>query len=210
MATDQDSPTPTPILTFPTRNILVRPYSLSHDAPSISAAANNLAIWNNLRNRIPYPYTEDHARSWMQHALSTTVATGPYDPATNRGTGPEMTTHFTIVVDGQAVGSVGLEFGDAAEVYCRTAELGYWLGEPYWGKGIMGLVVPAFVEWCWSNWGTLVRLNAEVDAVNAGSRRCLERAGLVVEGRREKAILKNSVLKDVFFMGMVRPDLKDT
>lgn len=210
MAADEIQPTPEPILNFPSNNITVRPYSLESDVRSISANANNLAVWNNLRNRIPYPYTEDHARTWMAHASSTTVATGPYDPATNRGTGPEMTTHFTIVVDGQAVGSIGLEFGDAAEIYCRTAELGYWLGEPYWGKGIMGLVVPAFVEWCWSNWATLVRLNAEVDAGNVGSRRCLERAGLVMEGRREKAILKSGVLKDVVFMGVVRPGLEET
>lgn len=198
---------PGPIITL-SPNITIRPYTPT-DAPSLAHHANNAAIWNNLRNRMPFPYTEAHSKTWIAHANTATIATGPFDPSTARATGPKIPAHYAIVLDGAAVGSIGLEFGDPDEVYARTAELGYWLGEAYWGRGVMGMVVPAFVRWAWETFGVLARLNAEVDEENAGSRRCLERAGFAVEGRRRKALVKNGELRDAVFMGMLRPGTEE-
>lgn len=213
METQQQEPPaptpPTPILSLPP-NVTIRPYHTS-DAPSISRAGNSKAVWNNLRNRMPHPYLESNALQWISHCNDPTnaVATGPWDPRTGSGTEPKIPTHYTIAIADQAVGAIGLEFGDTADVYARCAELGYWLSQDYWGQGIMRAVVPAFVEWSWRTFGILVRLNAEVDTGNVGSMRCLERAGLKVEGRREKAVLKNGVLRDVVLMGMVRAEREE-
>ena len=71
----------------------------------------------------------------------------------------------------------------------------------------MGVVVPAFVEWTWETFGRLVRLNSEVWEKNVGSRRCLEKAGFVVEGRRNCGFLKHGRLQDAVLLGMLRPGM---
>lgn len=204
------APIPIPIIPLP-NNISIRAYHPS-DAPSISLSANNPAIKNNLRNRFPHPYLESDALTWISLANDPTnaIATGPLDTSststTTTGTGPKIPTHCTITVNSIAVGSIGLDFASPAEIYARSAELGYWLDETYWGKGIMGVVVPAFVEWAWRTFGVLERLNAEVESGNVRSRRILERAGFAVEGRRERAIWRGGEFRSVLLLGMLRPE----
>ena len=192
------------IITLP-HNIIVRSYRPT-DAPSLSHHGNNKKIWNNLRNRMPHPYLETDAEAWISHCNSPSqhVRSGPYNPQTSTSSGPPIPTNYTISIHGRAAGSIGLEFGSALDVYARVAELGYWLGEEYWGKGVMGVVVPAFVEWAWRTFGRLVRINACVVVNNVGSKKALERAGLVEEGRKRWAFVKNGVLRDEVLMGMVR------
>ena len=196
------------ILTLPNR-ITVRRYRLS-DIPSLSHHGNNKRIWDNLRNRMPHPYEESDAEFWINRCNDPAnwTPSGPWTAETG-SQGPKLPTDYTITVDGEAVGSIGLDFGDAWDIYFRTAEIGYWLGEAHWGKGVMGVVVPASVEWSWRTFGVLVRLNAEVNTGNVGSRRTLEKAGFQVEGERKWAFVKNGVLGDVVFMGMVRPGAMD-
>jgi RimJ/RimL family protein N-acetyltransferase len=91
------------------------------------------------------------------------------------------------------------------DIYFRTGELGYWIGEEHWGRGIMSRVIPAFVEWTWSTFGILVRLNGLVTESNAGSSRLLEKAGFVLEGRREDAICKNGHICAELMYGALRP-----
>ena len=110
----------------------------------------------------------------------------------------------------EAVGSIGFDFGSPAEIYARNAEIGYWLSESHWGQGIMGVVVPAFVEWGWRTFGRLVRINAEVREDNAGSRRCLEKAGFVIEGRKKMAMVKMGVFQDEIMLGMLRPGIENS
>lgn len=214
------TPLPPPILTLAS-NLTIRPYHPS-DAPSIAKHKNNLAIWNNLRNRAPYPYLESDAANWIAVATnpSTFIASGPYTPdqtqtASQRdeivASGPKLPTHYTITVPAtdssaaeESIGAIGLDFGAPGEIYARTAELGYWLAESHWGRGVMGRVVPAFVEWSWRTFGVLVRINAEVREGNVASWRVLERAGFRVEGRRERAMVKGGVEGNVVFLGMVR------
>ncbi|EME88943.1 uncharacterized protein MYCFIDRAFT_127281, partial [Pseudocercospora fijiensis CIRAD86] len=101
------------------------------------------------------------------------------------------------------IGSVGLDFGD--DVYHRTAELGYWIGEEYWGKGIMSIVVPAFVRWAWKTFGILIRINAEANEGNLGSIRTLVKAGFAYEGKRINAIVKMGEVLSVVWYGALRP-----
>ena len=125
-----------PIITLP-NNIVIRPYKLT-DVPSLSHHGSDKAIWDQLRNRMPHPYTEADAAFWITDNTnnpSKFVATGPWDPEKG-STGPKIPTSYVIEVDGRAVGSIGLMFGEPWDVYARTAEIGYWLGQAYWGKGI--------------------------------------------------------------------------
>ncbi len=192
------------ILTLP-NNILVRRYRDS-DVRSLSHHGNNKKIWDNLRNRMPYPYLESHAKEWISinRKPESLRATGPWNPQTG-SEGPLIPTNYTIVINDEACGSIGLDCGDPVDIYFRCGEVGYWLSETHWGKGVMSVAVPAFVDWCWKTFGFLIRINGEVAAENVGSRKCLEKAGLKVEGRKAFGAVKNGVLMDEILMGMLRP-----
>src|SRR5713101_7297424 len=92
------------------------------DVQSLVRHANNRDVSRNLQDRFPFPYTEEAAGEWLE-----------------RHVGRSPITNFAIEMDGEAVGSVVLRV--QSDVYRRTAELGYWLAEPYWGRGIMTEVV---------------------------------------------------------------------
>lgn len=191
-------------------NIQVRRHRLS-DNISIAKHASNLAVWNNLTDRMPHPYTEADADFWISHSNdpSTFLVSGPYDstpvsPVADVGaSGPALPVNYTITVDGEAVGSIGLETG--AGVYRRTATLGYWLSESYWRQGIMGKVVPAFVDWCWWAFGILLRINGGTYESNVGSGKVLQKAGFVYEGRRQDFCVKNGVVGSELMWGALRP-----
>lgn len=193
------------ILSLP-GNITLRPNQLG-DIDSICHHASNKNIWNNLRNRMPHPYTPADATWWINHCQESInlVRTGPLDPKTNQGSGPAIVTHYGVCINDEVVGSIGLEFGDPVDVYFRTAELGYWLGEEHWGKGVMGKVAPAFMEWTWATFGVLIRVNGSVKEGNVASQRCLEKAGFVYEGRKRRAMVKNGVVLDEIMLGALRP-----
>ena len=95
---------------------------------------------------------------------------------------------FCIEIDGAAVGGIGVHPGE--DVHRHTATVGYWLGEEFWGRGIMTEAVTAVTDFCFENF-PLRRISAEVFANNPASARVLEKAGFTFEGR-----LKNNVLKD--------------
>lgn len=198
------------ILTLP-NNITIRHYRIN-DIEPLSHHANNKNIWNALRNRIPSPYTIQDSENWIKSRLDKAnwVASGPYTPSPNgapggTASGELLPTDYVIAIKDEPVGSFGFVFGEADEVYCRNAEIGYWLSEQHWQKGVMGIVVPAMVEWAWKTFGRLVRLEADVFEQNAGSQRCLEKAGLVVEGKKKFGFVKNGVFCTEVQMGMLRP-----
>ena len=148
----------------------VRPWRMD-DAESLTRHANNRKVWLGLRDIFPHPYTTDDAREF----LGKTITAQP-------------TTNFCIEVDGAAVGGVGVRLGQDERRY--TAAVGYWLGEDFWGRGIMTEAVAAFTDFCFENF-TLRRVSAEVFANNLASVRVLEKAGFTFEGR-----LRNNVVKD--------------
>ena len=148
----------------------IRPWRLD-DAESLAKHANNRKIWLALRDLFPHPYTIQDAHEFLQRAIS-----------------EEPTTNFCIEVEGVAAGGIGSRLGQG--VHRHTAEFGYWLGEKFWGRGIMTETVTAFIDFCFHNL-PLRRIYAEPFANNAASARVLEKAGFVFEGR-----LKNNVVKD--------------
>ena len=89
-----------------------------NDVPALAKYANNRNIWITLTNKFPYPYTENDAKQWIEHVRS-----------------QDIETHFAIATDEETVGCIGFEFDQG--IHCKTVSLGYWLGEPYWGKGIV-------------------------------------------------------------------------
>ena len=142
-----------------------------NDAPSLVKYANNRNIWLNLRDAFPHPYTEASAAAFIEESQHES-------PPTN----------LAIATPEEAIGSIGISRNQ--DVHRLTAELGYWLAEPYWGKGIMTEAVAKFTDYAFSCL-ELRRIYAEPFAHNAASCRVLEKAGFTLEGR-----LRNSVIKD--------------
>ncbi len=141
------------------------------DKTSLLENASNRKIWRNLGDRYPYPYTESDADAWFAFLEKM-----------------EVPTHWAIEVDGRAVGGVGVE--PCEFEYRRTGRFGYWLGEAYWGRGIMTAVAGAASDHALQQF-ELVRLEASVFAWNPASMRVLEKCGFVREG-----VLRRSICKD--------------
>jgi [ribosomal protein S5]-alanine N-acetyltransferase len=141
------------------------------DRESLVRQANNRNVWINLRNRFPYPYTDADAENFFNVVV---------------GRKPE--TSFAIEVNGQAVGGVG--FSPLEDEEYRSAEIGYWLGEEFWGRGITTEVLIAVTEYAFSQFD-LCRLYAHVFEWNVASARVLEKAGYAFEGRLRKSVTKD-------------------
>jgi RimJ/RimL family protein N-acetyltransferase len=141
------------------------------DAPFIAKYANNRKIWINLRDAFPYPYSLADAEVFISRVI---------------GEDPE--TIFAIANKSEAIGSIGLMLGK--DVHRFTAEMGYWLAEPYWGKGIMTDAVRLLTAWAFREL-KLHRISAEPYSTNPTSHRVLEKAGFKREG-----ILRSSAFKD--------------
>jgi RimJ/RimL family protein N-acetyltransferase len=154
------------------------------DLPNLVLYANNINIWNNLRNYFPHPYTEEHGKAWLEKAIEPPIV------------------NLAIDVDGEAVGGIGLILN--SDVYIKTAEMGYWLGEPFWGRGIATEAIRLMVEYAFYYFD-IIRLYAEVFETNKSSMRVLEKNGFYLEGVRRKAVLKNEVLMDDYIWVKLRP-----
>ena len=139
----------------------VRPWDLA-DAEAIARHANNANVAKQLRDRFPHPYTRRHAVEFLQQAATA-----------------ESPTNFAIEVSAEPVGGVGFVAGTDVERY--SAEIGYWLSEPLWGRGITTEAVVLVTEYIFAELDML-RLFALPFAENAASRRVLEKAGYVCEG----------------------------
>jgi RimJ/RimL family protein N-acetyltransferase len=152
------------------KSCTIRPWRLD-DAESLAKHANNRKVWLALRDLFPHPYTIQDAHEFLRGATS-----------------EQPITNFCIEVDGAAVGEIGIRLGQ--DVHRHTAEFGYWLGEKFWGRGIMTEAVGAFTDFCFDNF-SLHRIYAEPFANNAASARVLEKAGFVFEARLTKNVIKD-------------------
>lgn len=159
-------------------------YWSSNDAVALQRHANNRKIWINLRDVFPHPYTLDDARTFLRHVMN-----------------EKPVTTFAIVVPGEAIGCIGLQMG--RDIHSKTAELGYWLGEPFWNRGIMSEAVAALARWAFGAFA-LERIYAEPFANNPGSARVLEKAGFVCEGRLRASVFKDGQRLDSFLYARVR------
>lgn len=155
---------------------LIRPWRPG-DEPSLEKHANNRNVWINVRDHFPHPYTREDAIRWIHHAsmnLSETV--------------------FAISVDGNAVGSIGLVAKD--DVYRKSMELGYWIGEEFWGRGIVSEAVGFISQYAFRHFD-IVRLYADVFDWNKASARVLEKNEFQFEARLKKAVIKDGMITDV-------------
>jgi RimJ/RimL family protein N-acetyltransferase len=155
------------------------------DEPSLVRYADNRNVWRNLKDRFPSPYTAADAREWIAHA-------GPQAPPTS----------LAIVVDRVAVGGVGIELG--TDVFRRSAEIGYWLGEPFWGRGIATEALRAMTVYAFERFD-ICRLEAGVFDWNPASARVLEKTGYVLEGRARLGVIKDGRMGDRLLYALVRP-----
>lgn len=158
------------------------------DAEDIARFANNPNVARNLRDAFPYPYTLQDAKTYIEGCL-TAEETGKLCRA--------------IAVDGRAVGSIGVFPG--SDVYRKSAELGYWLAEEYWNRGIMSAAVRQICREVFEKYG-IARIYAEPFAYNLGSGKVLENAGFILEGVMRNGVFKNGKLFDYCMYALLRPE----
>ncbi|HEU4663293.1 MAG TPA: GNAT family protein [Dokdonella sp.] len=164
---------------------LLRPWC-ADDLDSLVANASHADVSRGLRDRFPYPYTGDDGRAWLARAVD------------------ESDRAWAIEVDGAAVGGVSLHPG--TDVHRHSAELGYWIGRRYWGRGLMTAIIAAFAPRAMAQF-RLHRLYATVYANNPASMRVLEKAGFEREGVHKSAVVKRGELLDIVMYARVRSAL---
>jgi len=155
----------------------IRSWRIS-DEERLPLHANNRKIWLNLRDRFPHPYTRADAQRWLEQI-----------------TAKEPDLSFAIDVGGEAVGGIALVLGNDVE-RC-AAEIGYWLGEQFWGRGIATAAVIALTDYAFQNL-KLTRVFAVPFARNDASVRVLEKAGYLREGLLRRSAIKDGVVLDQF------------
>lgn len=146
------------------------------DAPELSRLADNVKVWQQLRDAFPHPYRTEDARRFLDAHVGLT---------------PE--TVVALEVDGQFGGSFGIKLG--MDVERVSAEIGYWVAEPFWGRGIGTAALVAATAWAFDAW-PLTRIFAVPFARNAASCRVLEKAGYVLEGRMVRSAIKQGEVLD--------------
>ena len=153
------------------------------DKGSLVRMADNRNVWRNLAHRFPHPYTEADADAWFSR-----LAAMP------------RPTAWAIEVEGAAVGGVGIDIGEG--IFARKANFGYWLGEPYWGRGIMTAAVRTTAEFALEHFD-LARLESPVFEWNPASMRVLEKCGFQREGVMRKSVSKDGQIIDAVLYARV-------
>jgi [ribosomal protein S5]-alanine N-acetyltransferase len=156
--------------------IVLRPWSLT-DANQLAKIADNKNIADNLRDGFPNPYSLSDANKWLNLIIPIN------DP-------PRF---FAILSNNYLAGSIGIVTKD--DIYRKNIEIGYFLAEEYWGKGIITNAIKAATAYAFSRFD-IVRVYAEPYADNAASRRVLEKAGFQCEAVLKNYVIKNGVVKD--------------
>jgi ribosomal-protein-alanine N-acetyltransferase len=168
---------------------VLRPWN-EGDAPSLVRHANNYEVWRRLRDRFPHPYTQADAEQWIAFAQQ-------QDPQ----------TRFAIEVHGEVAGGITLELG--SDIERCSAEIGYWLGEAFWGKGITTAAVRALTSHGFEAFN-LTRIFAVPFANSSASARVLEKCGYVREGVMRRSAIKEGVVLDQVLYAVTDQDLART
>jgi RimJ/RimL family protein N-acetyltransferase len=167
---------------FRTPVCTLRPFRPA-DAASVARHADDRRVWRNLRDAFPHPYAVADAERYIAAAAARSPVTS-----------------FAVDVAGEAVGSVSLRPG--TDIERRSAEIGYWLGEAYWGRGVMSAAVAAATDYAFRDLA-LLRVFAVPFARNAASVRVLERAGYVLEGTMRRSAVKDGEVLDQYLYAAV-------
>ena len=166
-------------------NCAIRKWNIS-DRDRLAEIANNRKIQDNLRDGLPYPYTPEDGEEYILSMLAADET---------------KTFAFAITVEDVVIGSIGVFRRD--NIHFRTAELGYYIGEPYWGKGYATSAVKQICQYVFAN-TDMIRIFAEPFAHNTASRRVLEKAGFQLEGLLRGNAVKNGAVLDMAMYALVR------
>lgn len=159
----------------------------SDDIPIIAEIANNIKIWNNVRDSFPHPYTLNDAKLFIESVQNES---------------PQTT--FAIDYYDKLVGVIGLII--QSDIYRLNAEVGYWLGEPYWGKGITAEALKLITHYGFEKL-KLVRIFASVFEHNKPSIRVMQKAGYTLEYICKNSIIKNGTLINEFRFSILNPKI---
>ena len=162
----------------------LREWRLS-DAVSLAEHANNIDIWNNVRDYFPHPYSEEDGKQFIETVLGK----------------PRPAVDLAIVVDGKAVGGIGIVL--QTDVERIGAEIGYWLGVKYWNKGIMTEAVRQMVTHAFTHF-PLRKIFAPVFDFNIASQKVLQKAGFEREAILKQAAIKNGKVIDMHYYSIIK------
>ena len=168
----------------------IRKWELS-DAKDLAAALSNKKVQDNLRDGLPYPYTEQDGKEFISAMLSADE---------------NETFAFAITVDNMVIGSIGIF--RQGNIHRQTAELGYYIAEEYWGKGIMTEAVKQICEYVFAN-SDIIRIYAEPFAYNIASCRVLEKVGFQYEGTLRSNAVKNGRVIDMEMYSLLKAEIKE-
>ena len=154
------------------------------DCDSLAENANNINVWNNVRDYFPHPYAVNDARIFITKTLE-----------------KDSIEDFAIIINGKAVGGIG--FIPLNDVERLSAEIGYWLGETYWNNGIMTSVLKDTVNYIFEN-TEIIRVFAAIFEHNTPSMKVLEKAGFQKIGILHKAAIKNNKIIDMHYYELVK------
>ena len=160
----------------------------TEDAHDLTAAINNKKVLDNLRDGIPYPYTEKDAEQFLNATLSAETGTQ---------------YAFAITYDGKVIGSIGVFRKE--NVHRLTGELGYFIAEPYWGKGITTEAIRQMCDYIFEN-TDIIRIFATPFASNVASCRVLEKAGFQFEGTLRQNAINNGSVVDMKMYAIIKED----
>ncbi len=160
------------------------------DQYDLAKILNNQKTMNHLRDGLPYPYTVEDAKEYISSMLQANQ---------------EKMFAFAISVDEHVIGSISVTRLDNIH-YC-TGELGYYIGEDYWGKGYATSAVKQVCQYVFEH-SDIIRIFAEPFAYNTASCRVLEKAGFIYEGTLHKNAIKNGQVQDMKMYALLRKELK--
>jgi ribosomal-protein-alanine N-acetyltransferase len=166
--------------------IILRPWSIT-DAHQLALIANNKKIADNVRDGFPFPYSLKDATDWLNIIL----------PENN------PTRFFAITIDKQLVGSLGIV--TKTNIYRKNVEIGFFLSEDFWGRGIITRAIKAAIDYAFREFD-IERIYAETFSDNIGSCKALSKAGLTLEATLKNSIIKNEIIKDICIYSILRED----
>lgn len=169
-------------------NVEIRGWE-ENDAEYLSEILNNRKILDNLRDGLPFPYTKNDALEYI---------------IAMRNADKNDVFAFAITVDGKVAGSVGVF--RQSNIHCKTAELGYYIGEKFWGNGVGTSAVKKSVDFVFTN-SDVIRIFAEPFARNIASCRVLEKAGFSFEGTLYANAIKNGVIEDMKMYALIKKSI---
>lgn len=169
------------------RRYLVRSFKPT-DKYSLVKYADNYNVFKTLRDRFPHPYTEEDADEWLRSVCYQNTEYA-----------------FAIANESELIGCIGLD--PQQDVNRFSVEIGYWLAEPFWGKGIITKVLKIMVEYTFRNF-TYNRIFAGVFENNKASEKVLRNAGFKLEAKLKKAVFKEGKFLDQYIYSLLREDVK--